>query len=372
MPKVMYASSGHDSDMFYAVRVEIPDPFFYIDTGAKKYVFLDHREYGVFQEHNNNKDIELVLLNPLIEEAAKRTENTTTVNKLALLLFERYGLMKEKIEVPATFPLDIADFLRSRGVILVPTRALYPERLKKTKEEAGAIREALRRTHTAFRAIEEMLRSSTIHGNEIIREGTVLTSEYVKAHVEQVMLKEDLLNVEGLIISCGAHAAIPHHPGSGLLRPNQTIICDIFPRYRANFYFADMTRTYVKGAPSPEAKKMYEAVLRAQTEAIAMIRPGVRCAAPHEKCVEIFLKQGFHVGDKGFTHGTGHGLGLDVHELPYVAKGREGVFEEGHVVTVEPGLYYPEWGGVRIEDVVLVTKDGCENLTNYPKEFVIV
>jgi len=367
----MYASSGHDSDMFYAVRVEIPDPFFYIDTGSRKYVFLDHREYGVFKEHNHNKKIELVLLNPLIEKAAARKEAGNTISKLALLLLERYGLFKKQIDVPTGFPLDMADFLRAQGVRLNPTRTIFPQRLIKSKKEAGAIREALRRTHTAFRAIEEMLRSATIKGNTLVREGTVLTSEYVKAHVEQVMLEEDLLNVEGIIISCGPHAAIPHHRGSGPLRPYQTIICDIFPRYRGNHYFADMTRTYIKGTPSPELKKLYATVLEAQTKAIAMVRPGVRFSVVHEKCVEIFLKRGYHAGNKGFIHGTGHGLGLDIHEAPYVSKGQIGTFEEGHVVTIEPGLYYPKLGGVRLEDVVRVTKNGCENLTEYPKEFIV-
>lgn len=371
MPKLLYASSGHDSDMFYAVRLEIPDAFFYLDTGSRKLVFLDHREYGVFKEHNKNKNIELVLLNPLIDKAAKRKEAGNTVSKLALLLLERYGLLKKQIEVPASFPLDMADFLRAQGVKLNPSRAIFPQRIIKSKKESEAIREALKRTHTAFRTIEELLRSSTIKGNTLMREGTIVTSEYVKARVEQAMIEEDLLNVEGIVISCGPHAAIPHHRGSGPLRPHQTIICDIFPRYRGNHYFSDMTRTYLKGTPSKELMKLYAAVLEAQTKAIAMVRPGVRLSAVHEKCVEIFLKRGYHAGNKGFIHGTGHGLGLDVHEQPYVSKGQTGVFEEGHVVTVEPGLYYPKLGGVRLEDVVVVTKNGCENLTDYPKEFMI-
>ena len=371
MPKLLYANSIHDSDMFYAVRVEIPDPFFYIDTGTHQYVFLDHREYGVFQEHNKNKHIQLVLLNPLLEEAAKRSESGNTVNKLALLLIERYGLAKETIEVPATFPLDIADFLRAQGIQLTPTRTLFPQRLIKTKEEAEAIREALKRTHQAFRTIEELLRTATIQGDELVCAGTVLTSEYVKAQVEQVMLEENLLNTEGLIISCGPQAAIPHHQGRGPLRPNQTIVCDIFPRHRASGYFADMTRTYVKGTPTPKAIEMYDAVLEAQTAAIALVAPGVKFADVHQKCVDILLARGFHVGERGFTHGTGHGLGLDIHEQPYVSRGQEGALEEGQVVTIEPGLYYPEWGGVRLEDVVRVTKNGCENLTNYPKKFIV-
>src|SRR3989338_2613286 len=307
MPKLLYASSGHDSDMFYAVRVEIPDAFFYLNTGSKQYVFLDHREFGVFQEQNQNKNIEVILLNPLFEKAAAIKGSASPTCKLALLLLQEYELEKEEIEISATFPLDLADFLRAQGVQLKPTRIIFPERLLKTKQEAEAIREAIKRTLTAFRSIEELLQSATIDGNTLRQGEITLTSEYMKAHVEQVMLQKDLLNVEGLIISCGDHAAIPHHRGRGPLQPNQSIICDIFPRFRGNHYFADMTRTYVKHVPSEDLKKMYDAVREAQEQGIAMIRPGVRFADVHDPCVQVFLKRGFHAGDKGFIHGTGHG-----------------------------------------------------------------
>jgi len=371
MPKLIYASSSKNSDMFYAVRVEIPDPFFYIDTGEKKYMFLDHREYGVFKEHNKNSEIEVVLLNPLAQESGKREEKISGTGKLALLLLEKYGTAKEIIEVPSSFPLDLADELRSVGVNLVAKNPFFPERLQKKGYEVDALREALVRTQHAYTHIEDVLRNSIIEGDKIIYNGEPLSSEILKKEVEQILLSHDMTNDEGIIISCGEDAATPHHRGAGLIKPHQTIVCDIFPRHRETGYFADMTRTYVKGTPSEEIQKMYAAVLEAQERAIEQVKPGGMMGDIHKICVDIFLERGYHTGDKGFIHGTGHGLGLDIHEFPYVRHGSQTVFEPGHVVTIEPGLYYPEIGGVRIEDVVVVTEDGCRNLTEYHKEYII-
>lgn len=357
--------------MYYAVRLPIPDPFFYLDTGERKYVFLDHREYGVFAEHNTNPDIELVLLNPFLAQARERTEHTSLMNRVAYVILEHYGMKHCAIEVPSSIPLDMADYLRSQGCVLATSTHFFPERLIKNPAEVSAIREALARTQYAFKAIENILEESRIEGDGIFYRGTLLTSEYMRKEVERILFEHDMFNVEGLIISCGPHAAIPHHQGSGPLRPHQSIVCDIFPRHRESGYFADMTRTYVKGTPSDALAAMYDAVLTAQISAFNEVRPGAPLSAPHQKCVDIFLERGYHVGDQGFTHGTGHGLGIDIHEAPYVSSSSKAIFEPGHVVTIEPGLYYPEHGGVRIEDVVAVTEDGFENLTHYPTKFVI-
>lgn len=371
MAKLLYASSTKDTDMLYAVKVEIPDAFFYLDAGTKKFVFLDHREFGVFKEHNKNPNIEVVLSNPLFAEAAKISGDGSVTNKLALHLLRTYRLEKSEVQISRHIPLDMADFLRAQGVHLVPTHPFFPERLVKTSAEIGAIRESLHRTHSAFQRIDDILHESTIVGDEIIFQGEPLTSEHLKMEVERILLEHNLLNMEGLIISCGPQAAIPHHRGHGLIRPHQTIICDIFPRHRESGYFADMTRTYVKGEPSAEIKSMYAAVLEAQTKCIEWIKPGITGRQAHQVCVDTFQRLGFDVGDKGFVHGTGHGLGLDVHEEPFLNATSQTELQPGHVVTVEPGLYYPERGGVRIEDVVAVTPTGCENLTNYPKEYII-
>ncbi|MCI0561606.1 MAG: Xaa-Pro peptidase family protein, partial [Nitrososphaera sp.] len=329
------------------------------------------RELGVFLQHNTNSAIEAVLLNPLLDEARKLEEQTSTVNKLALLVFRKYELLNTSVEVPTSLPLDMADFLRSKGVMLVPKSPFFPERLIKKSQEVAAIRDSLLRTHVAFQRIEEILKESSIQGDELLHGGNVLTSEFLKQEVDRVLLEKDMLNVEGMIISCGRDAAIPHHRGHGPIRPHQTIVCDIFPRRRETGYFADMTRTYVKGEPSQVIAKLYSAVQRAQEASVESVRAGVIGREAYEASANIFRELGYDVGDKGFVHDIGHGLGLDVHEERFADPIIKTTLQAGNVITIEPGLYYPEIGGVRIEDVVHVTESGYENLTNYPKEFVI-
>jgi Xaa-Pro aminopeptidase len=411
MAKLLYASSSKDSDMFYAVRTPIPDAFFYLDTGDHKYVFLDHREYGVFEEHLRDTsfrtnegmrpaegwsasggnpddtesggisrqriettDVELVLVNPLMEFASAQAlaRSESVVGWLAYMILEKYAVLNEPIEVSNNLPLEMADFLRAKEVSIVVKNPFFPERLRKAPYEVDAIREALVRTQHAYTHIEEVLRNATIDGDSVIYQGEPLTSERLKSEAEKILLSHDMTNDEGIIISCAGHAAIPHHRGAGMIRPHQTIVCDIFPRHRETGYFADMTRTYVKGEPSEEIAKMYAAVLEAQERAIEQVKPGVTMGDIHQSCIDTFLDKGYHHGDKGFVHGTGHGLGIDIHEYPYVRRDSHAVFEPGHVVTIEPGLYYPDIGGVRIEDVVVVTDDGCRNLTDYHKEYIIL
>lgn len=362
--------------MLYAVKVEIPDPFYFLDCGEgeKKYIFLDAREYGVFQEANHNRQIECVLTNALADELKTISvpAGSSRGTRLGAYLAQKFGLKNESVAVPSTFPLQLADELRACGMKLQPTEMLYPERLVKSDSEVGKIEDALQRTHSAFKRIEDILGASEIQSNVVMYEGKPLTSEFLKLEVERAFVEVGVMNTEGIIISCGPHAAIPHHRGSGIIRAHQSIICDIFPRHMATGYYADMTRTYVKGEPSAELRKMYEAVQLAQERGIAAARPGVAGKEVHQACVDTFAELGFvTTPDEGFIHGTGHGLGLDIHELPYAAVGQEMILQKGNVITVEPGLYYPKYGGVRIEDVIVITDTGARNLTNYSKDWII-
>lgn len=368
MTKFYYANTK-DPDMLYAVGMHISDPFFFIDQGDKKYIFLDLREHGVFKEHNADPSIELILLESLFNEIKTIPEETSWSNKLALFLVQKYNFQGTPIDVSPSLPLDMADYLRSKGVSLNVKIPFSPERIKKTPEEVSYIRESLLRTQTAFKWIEEILRESKIEGETLFYRDAILTSEFLKAEADRLLLEEDMVNSDGIIISSAQQAAIPHHPGHGPIKPHQTIVCDIFPRRRSNGYFADMTRTYVKGTPSDEVLKMYEAVKASQDKGFEIIRPGITGKEAYLACAQVLLDRGFHVGDgEGFNHGLSHGLGLEVHEAPL--RGVD-VFEPGNIVTVEPGLYYAKWGGIRIEDVVVVTENGCENLTKYPRELII-
>jgi Xaa-Pro aminopeptidase len=175
------------------------------------------------------------------------------------------------------------------------------------------------------------------------------------------------------IVAGGEHACDPHNEGSGPLPAGRSIIFDVFPRSAVSRYFADMSRTVVRGDVSPELKRLYDTVKDAQEEAIGKIKDGADGMRIHHGICARFEKAGYKTGVvegrmQGYFHGTGHGVGLDIHEAPRISR-TGSVLQEGHVVTVEPGLYYPGLGAVRIEDMVLVTKDGCRNLTNFPKVF---
>jgi Xaa-Pro aminopeptidase len=173
------------------------------------------------------------------------------------------------------------------------------------------------------------------------------------------------------IVSCGEQSCQPHNVGSGPLRANEAIIFDVFPKDEQTGYYADISRTVVKGRASGPLKKMYKAVASAQKLVFKLAKNGAKGEIIHREVMKHLKSLGFKTGKikgkmRGFFHGTGHGVGLDVHETPRISTARY-TLKTGNVVTVEPGLYYPGIGGVRIEDMILITDDGCINLTKLPK-----
>lgn len=347
--------------MRYAVKTDIMDPFFFIDTGENQYVFLDQREFEVFREKNKNLRVSPVLLaSPFL-----------SAKELGAKLLEEYGLKGISIDVPSTFPLALADFLREKGMKLVPVPQIFPERSQKALEEIQAIRQSIRSTEKAFALIESILRVSQIQGSYLSYQGVQLTSEFLKKEVEALFLEEGMVSEEGIIISTGPQTAIPHHLGKGKILAHEPLVCDIFPKSKETGYFADLTRTFVKGNPSEYLVEMIEAVLKAQTVALQAVRPGSKASDVHEACSNALRDSGFDVGEQGFTHGTGHGVGLEVHEPPFLGASSESILCEGNVITIEPGLYYNERGGVRVEDMALITSQGIEILSSYPKNWLI-
>jgi Xaa-Pro aminopeptidase len=368
MNKFAYASTKN-SDLLYLLKHQISDPVFYLSVDKQAYVFLDKREFGVFLEKPNG--LKVIELEPFVELARKDKREGLMLHKIALNILEKFVGKVAVLDVPNYLPIDMADFLRSKKYKLNVIKEFAPGRRNKSSDEKNEIKKNLKKTQKAFRKIEEILKQSRIKGEYVYLKGKKLTSEYIKGQVEMVLLKEGLVNIDGIIISCANQSAIPHHSGGGPIFANTSIICDIFPRNLIRGYFADMTRTYVKGKPTSELGKMYLSVKKAQEVAIKMIKNGANAKSIHEQVVTSFEKDGFLTADEGFVHSTGHGLGLDVHEMPSIGSYTDYPLKTGDVVTVEPGLYYRKIGGVRIEDVVYVTKNGCENLTNYRKVLVI-
>lgn len=241
----------------------------------------------------------------------------------------------------------------------------------KTLEQVAAIEATQRATEAAFEAVFQYLRSTESP-----------TSEEAHAIIDRILDEAGCESPEGHIVAGGVHSAEPHEKGAGILNKDEPIVIDIYPRSKTTGYFADMTRTVCLGTPSAELVGMYEAVQEAQELAISLIRPGVRCMDIQQAVENYFIQKGFETSGvgtefrfkEGFVHGVGHGVGLEVHELPHIGRKSDDTvtLEEGEVITVEPGLYYVHIGGVRLEDMVVVTAEGCRNLTKLPKQLVIL
>jgi len=201
--------------------------------------------------------------------------------------------------------------------------------------------------------------------------GAPLTSEKLRAVIDTAILQMRGAT-NRTIVAGGRQACDPHEPGHGPLRAHEPIILDIFPRAQETGYFGDMTRTVVRGRASEAVRKLYDTVREGQRLAFQRIRDGVPTKDIHGAVREFFERQGYKTENRsgrmvGFFHGTGHGLGLEIHEAPRLGAHSTETLKSGHVVTVEPGLYYPELGGVRLEDVALVTNSGSHNLTRFEK-----
>ena len=289
------------------------------------------------------------------------------------------------VAVPPRAPVGTADALRSRGIDVIVDDAdtLQAVRAVKTTDEIEAIRETQRANEAAMRAAESVLAAATVtDGTGTADEPDVLwyddeplTSERVATIIETTLLDHGCA-LDETIVAGGTQAADPHDRGSGPLRVNEPIIIDIFPRSKQTRYHADMTRTFCVGDPDPDASRWYDLTRDALEAALDAIEPGVTGEAVHAAACAVYEDAGeptFRTDpetETGFIHSTGHGVGLDVHERPRLANGgRE--LEPGNVITVEPGLYGPAVGGVRLEDLVVVTEDGYENLTEYPLSFAV-
>ena len=264
---------------------------------------------------------------------------------------------------------------------MTPEAKLFADlRRVKTEQEISYIETTQRAVEEACAHAVRILRESGVSvDGTLLHEGEPLTSERLRFEIDTELLRRGCA-ASGTITAGGAQTADPHERGHGPLKAGDPIILDIFPADKTTRYYADMTRTFVKGEPGEELQKMYDAVLESQEAALAMIGPGVNGRDIHKKVSDILHEAGYKtlVHDQrpgeplqeGFIHGTGHGVGLEIHESPRVSIADEKLIP-GDVVTIEPGLYYRRIGGIRIEDLVVVTENGCRNLTNFLKEFRI-
>lgn len=366
---VIIAASEQDSNLYYATKFIAPDPFIYLEIKGERILVMNDLE---MDRAKSQAAVDRVLSYSEIERRA-RDHGVAAPGSVDIIHVVLRDAKIKHVLVPANFPFSHAARLQELGYqVHAKPDPFYEQRVVKSAEEVRHIETAQRATEGAVAAAHALLRQATIKDDQLWLEGVPLTSERIKKHINVKLMESDCV-AQHTIVAGGEQACDPHNEGSGPLPAHRSIIFDVFPRSAATRYFADMSRTVVRGTPTQELKKLYQIVKDAQEEAMTKIKDGADGMKIHRGICERFEKAGYKTGlvngrMQGYFHGTGHGVGLDIHEAPRISR-TGSLLQEGHVVTVEPGLYYPGLGAVRIEDMVLVTSDGCRNLTDFPKRF---
>ncbi len=365
---LLFSDTARSADALYFGGVDVPDPFVAFSLKGKRIAVVSALEFGRVKRAS---DFDVVLpLEAWLEKAARAWPRHSPGAARVIALLSR-SLKAGPFTVPDDFPAGLYKELRDLGLpVQISKGALFPEREIKSPAEAAAIREGNRCSAAGIAAAERILRACRVRAGRLIHGGSVLTSERVKIAIETACIEEGAVS-DSTIVAGGDQACDPHNRGSGPLRANELIIVDVFPRVASTGFHGDMTRTFLRGRASDAQKAIVAAVRAAQLGALATIRAGVNGTAVHRRVSETFLARGFMTrrtasGSVGFFHGTGHGLGLEVHEPPRMNATFDYALKKGSVVTVEPGLYYPGVGACRIEDVVQVTGGAPRMLSSYP------
>jgi len=370
--RLIVAASEQDADMFYATKFWAPDAFIFLQQNGKRTLVLSDLEIG--RGRKQAEADEFVSFNKLEREVQGKSRKAPPYEKVLAHFLRKRGV--RSAVVPSSFPLGYAEALAKAKIKVRPTNGFFwPERAAKSDNEIEMIGRALRITEMGLKRAMEVLRRSTIGrtwDKKLKWSGKTLTSEILRAEIDTAILRAGAIPTS-TIVAGGDQACDPHERGFGPLSANSLIILDVFPRDAKTGYWGDLTRTVVRGRASEAQRKLWETVKTGQTFALREIKAGVDGMKIHQAIQKMFSDRGYPTEVRkgknvGFFHGTGHGLGLEIHEYPRLQKV---VLKEREIVTVEPGLYYPGLGGVRIEDVVVVTKTGCKILSRFPKQLEI-
>lgn len=353
--------------MRYFGQVEVHDPFIAFSARGRKITVQSPLELGRVKKTG---DFDTVLPLEACRDMAKaRYKGRTGTAEVIAVLAREYGI--RRFRVADDFPAHLYVRLINLGLKLeFADGPLFPEREIKTVREAACIREGNRLCSVGFTVAEKILHAARIRGRQLFYQSKPLTSERLRFAIETAILAQGG-NPQDTIVAGGDQACDPHERGFGPLHPHELIIIDIFPRVSATGYFGDMTRTYLKGCPREVQRRMVATVRDSQRLAIKAIRAGVDGRIVHGVITDYFEEAGYKTrhgksGSVGYFHGTGHGLGLEVHDLGSISSRVSAPLKLGSVLTVEPGLYYPGLGGCRWEDVVQVTKTGSRMLSRHP------
>jgi Xaa-Pro aminopeptidase len=371
---IIVGDSIRNPEIRHEVPLAVPDPFIYVESdGGRRLAVLNALEVGRARALAID-GLEVKALEEYgSDDMANRGLQLEEINReVSLLACRELGVASAV--APPTFPLEIADHLRAGGVEVRADREAFARRRRvKNEHELEGIRRAQRACEAAMDAARDLLRRAEPNGDALKVDGRTLTSERLKAVIETVF-SEHGVSADESIASHGAQTAVGHDMGSGPIRANEPIVLDLFPRDRESGCYADMTRTFVVGTPPDELVQFQRLVKDALDRSVEQVRPGADGTAVYRAVCELFHEHGFptqlskrpgEVLEDGFFHGLGHGVGLEVHEAPNLGRAG-GTLLAGDVITIEPGLYRKGFGGCRLEDLVLVTEDGAESITQYP------
>jgi len=359
----VHYATGEDADMRYLTRFVMHDSFVFFKRRRQPgTIIVPHME----AERASRESTATVMTRTQagLPDITKKEKNPwkATAQMIA-------GQAGKTLLVSPELPAALLRALEDHGRVIVDEGTVGQVREKKSPEEIRLMQEVQKKTERAM-ALGISLISHAIVRKDILYHNSVpLTSELVRVAMHKQLMDEGCRAVE-TIISCGEDTAFPHIIGSGPLKPHAPIVIDMFPRDEATGYYADMTRTVSKGKPDTQIAEMYEAVREAQQIGISKIKAGLAGAEAHNAVVDYFKSRGYESDTRGFIHNLGHGVGLQVHELPTVGPSGA-VLEAGSVVTVEPGLYYPGVGGVRLEDMGAVRAGKFADFTEFEETLIV-
>jgi Xaa-Pro aminopeptidase len=364
---LIYADTVRSPELRHELPLPIPDPVLYLERNGARHVVSSALELPRLRELMGVEahPLEEFGFDELVQQGLDRERILLEVATRAVR-----GLGVQQAAVPAAFPLELADHLRANGIELALADELFKERRRaKNEHELAGIRRAQKAAEAGMDAARKLLRNARDNSRTV-------TSEDVKREIDQQFVAHGCAADE-FIVSHGPQSAIGHHMGEGVIGRDEPVVIDLWPRDRESGCYADMTRTFVIGSPSDELREWHRLVKQALDRAHADTRAGVTGRALYDGTCELFEREGYPTQrtkeagrplEDGFFHGLGHGVGLEVHEDPSLGLTSHDELIPGDVVTLEPGLYRAGVGGCRLEDLVLVTADGSENLTDFPYE----
>jgi Xaa-Pro aminopeptidase len=368
---LILADTLRSPELRHEVPVTVPDPFLYVERNGDRHVVISPLEVERVQGHDG--------LEPHPYEKFGWDELVAQGLPMEEVELETYvrackELGVQDAVVPPTFPLEVADRLRENGIRVRADREFFGRRRRvKTPAEIDGISRAQRGAEAGMDAARDLFRRADVSGDAVNVDGEPLTSERVKAAIADAFREHGLLYDE-FIVSHGGQTAVGHEMGYGEIRAGEPIVIDLWPRDPESGCYADMTRTYVVGDAPDELVEYHRLVQEALEKTLAACKPGVAGRDVYVVACEIFEAAGYPTGlnkpqgevlQEGFFHGLGHGVGLEVHEQPWLSR-YPGELVEGDVITLEPGLYRQAFGGCRLEDLAVITADGADLLTDYP------